>query len=123
MSEPGHDSHSDSQPDYSGVMSTYKQLEGMGLKAEADAVMSSISQKFTPEHPAPPEVIQAGLEGEIKQHEAKSHQQHGQNHGTAHSTSLSPRFKAGLGLAAIVTFMVMAASGIPAMPYMPPPLY
>ena len=66
------------------------------------------------------EAVSGIIEAQKNKAEAPNHQA---THEATHPTSLSPRFKAGLGLAAIVTFMVIAASGIPTMPYMPPPLY
>ena len=49
-------------PNYDKVMELYKEISAMGYKQEADYVMSEISKKYTPENPAPPELIQKGLE-------------------------------------------------------------
>ena len=61
-----HEGHA--QPDYSGVMKTYESLKGHGLKAEADAVMKGISDKYPKNQSAPPEEIQHGLEALVKKH-------------------------------------------------------
>ena len=51
-----------SQPDYSGVMKLYKQLEQKGFKAEADKVMGDISSHYSADNPAPAKLIQSELE-------------------------------------------------------------
>ena len=56
--------HGDSKVDhsYDGVMQVYNQLSQMKMKPQADEVMAKISSQYSEGRPAPPEVVQAGLE-------------------------------------------------------------
>ena len=53
------------------VMDTYEKIKKFGFKAkvEADTFIQSLSKKYTKENPAPPEVINQGLEGILKKYE------------------------------------------------------
>ena len=120
MTDASHEPHDSHQPDYSGVMNIYNELKGLGLKSEADSVMGNISKKYTPENPAPPEVIQEGLEGILARHKQTPHEL--SPHQETHASGLSPRIKSGLGLAAVLAGLVFLSS-LSGIPYIPPPLY
>jgi len=55
-------------------MDTYREIGEIGpvAKAEADTFMQGLTKKFTKETPAPPELIQEGLEGILAKHKAKT---------------------------------------------------
>jgi hypothetical protein len=67
MNEAGN-SDKQVQPDYSKVMGLYDKLKDLKLKDEADKIMASISNKYTKNHPAPPEEIERGLEKVLANH-------------------------------------------------------
>ena len=114
--------NTNAQPDYSRVMQTYKSLEKAGLKAEADAVMSNISGKYTADHPASPEEIQHGLEAILKKHDSNHPSApHGSHAAHTKTASKATRWDGLVGLAAVVAIIALASSGMPA--YMPLPVY
>ena len=109
---------------YNPVMDFYNTLPAE-LKPKAQKVLGDFAKRYKQGESPPDEMIhslKALAHSSTDDLEAKTHAAHAEM-AAPKTSSFSPRFKAGLGLAAIVTFMAIAASGIPAMPYMPPPLY
>ena len=52
----------------------YNRIKGYGSKArlDADAFITSLTEKYTKENPAPDEVVQKGLEGILAKHQPKA---------------------------------------------------
>lgn len=93
------------EADYSGVMETYKKLEEVGLKKQADSFMSKIEQKYKGTS-APPKEIQQGLERILAEHQE-----------TAPAASTGPsRTQYALGLTGILAAILLASSGMPYVP-------
>lgn len=93
------------EQDYSGVMETYKKLEGIGLKKEADSFMSKIEQKYKGTS-APPKEIQQGLERILAEHQEKA----------PVAPAGSFRTPYALGLTSILVAILLASSGMPYVP-------
>ena len=82
--------HGDSKVDhsYDGVMQVYNQLSQMKMKPQADEVMAKISSQYSEGRPAPPEVVQAGLENLLHGKSAASS-------GVEHTVTNNPTHKRG----------------------------
>lgn len=95
-------------------METYERIKKISpeAKADADAFMKSLTKQYTPENPAPPEVIQKGLEGIISKYETKTHSSSSSGAFSGSMTNLA-------GLAAVLAGIALFAG----IPYVPPPLY
>jgi hypothetical protein len=104
---------------YTPVMDLYKTLPAE-LKPKAQKVLGGFAKRYK-QGEAPPDEMLHSLEAlthsSTDDLEVKTHAAHAEM--TAPKTSLSPRFKAGLGLAAILAGVALLSG----MPYMPPPLY
>ncbi len=94
------------EADYSRVMETYKKLEEVGLKKQADSFMSKIEQKYPKGTSAPQKEIQQGLEKILAEHQE-----------TAPAASTGPfRTQYALGLTGILAAILLASAGMPYVP-------
>ena len=82
-------------------MDLYDKIKSISPEAKhkADSFMAELTKKYTPEHPAPPELITKGLETIIAENE-KGHNPHKQSGG--HSNSSNDRWYYGLKAAASI---------------------
>jgi len=96
-------------------METYENIKKISpqAKADAEAFMKNLTNQYTAENPAPPEVIQKGLEGIVAKHQPKAQ-------GSAHAGAPPGRIQYAAGLAAVLIAVALASAGFP---YVPPPIY
>ena len=104
--------------DYSHVMEVYNKLSAKGpeYKAKADKVMQEISSHYSESNPAPPGVIQKGLEEILNEHESHENEIPAADHPAVHpNVSHSPKSKTSpgeyIGLAGIVAAVAAAVTG------------
>ena len=107
---------------YNGSPEIKKLVDGIQMKYHAHS-----SQKgqpgYDPGNMAWYEEAKSAVSGLVGKQEHKLETPSHKAHGPAHTTTaMSTTTKSLMGLAAVVT-LILAASGLPAMPYMPPPLY
>ena len=96
-------------------MDVYGKIKKIGpeAKSEADAFIQGLTRQYTKENPAPPEVMQKGLEGILAKYQPKA-----KSPVASSPWVFSGRVPYAAGLAAVLLAVALASLGMP--PYMPP---